>query len=144
MKNKEAVKKIRSFNRFYTNIIGVVDGHILESPYSLTEVRLMFEIYNDPEPTARKIKNFLHIDEGYLSRTIDKLVKKGLIVRKQSSDDARKYILSLTKKGEKEFLLLNERSENVVEKMLSSLSAKEINDILTSVEKIEKILGGNR
>lgn len=144
MKNKEAVKKIRSFNRFYTNIIGVVDGHILESTYSLTEVRLMFEIYNDPEPTARKIKNFLHIDEGYLSRTIDKLVKKGLIVRKQSSDDARKYILSLTKKGEKEFLSLNERSENVVEKMLSSLSAKEINDILTSVEKIEKILGGNR
>ena len=140
MRNVKAVKEIRAFNRFYTNAIGVVDRHILESRYSLTEVRILFEIYHDPEATARKIKNFLRVDEGYLSRTVEKLIRLGLIVKKQSKVDGRQFMLSLTKKGEKIFLSLNARSEAAVESTIAHLSSGEIVELITMVRKIRELL----
>jgi DNA-binding MarR family transcriptional regulator len=140
MKNLKTITAIRDFNRFYTNIIGVVDRHILDSPYSLTEVRVLFEIYHDPNSTARKVKNFLQVDEGYLSRTINKLVKQGLIIRSQSKSDPRSFILSLTRKGEKEFLALNNRSESAVELMIKRLSSNEKNELVSMMHRIQELL----
>src|SRR5881296_1449790 len=131
MQRSKAIKEIRAFNRFYTNVIGVVDRHILDSPYSLTEVRVLFEIYRDSNSTARTIKNFLNVDEGYLSRTLDKLARQGLITRRQSENDGRSFILSLSKKGERVFLALNQRSEAVVESMIMRLSPDEIHDLVS-------------
>jgi DNA-binding MarR family transcriptional regulator len=144
MQNSKAIKEIRSFNRFYTNVIGVVDQHILNSRYSLTEVRIMFEIYNYPGSTARKIKSFLHVDEGYMSRTIDKLIRLGLIKRKQSDIDKRAFGLSLTKKGEQEFLNLNKLAEAEVGAMIDHLSIEEINEFVLNIRRIQELLNKNK
>ncbi len=141
MKNPEAIKHIRSFNRFYTNIIGVIDRHFLDTPFSLTEGRVLFEIYHDSHATVRKIKNFLHVDEGYLSRTVEKLVKQGLVLRKQSKADGRSFILSLSKKGKKAFLVLNARQESATEALLATLSQEEIDELVSNVMNIQKLLG---
>ena len=140
MRKPTIISEIRAFNRFYTNIIGVVDRHILDSPYSLTEVRILFEIYHDPNSTAREIKSFLHVDEGYLSRTVDKLIKQGLIARRKSENDGRSFILSLSKKGEKEFLKLSERSEAVVESMIMHLSSDEKNKLVFMMRRLQELL----
>ena len=140
MRNSKVIREIRTFNRYYTNIIGVVDKHILNSAYSLTEVRILFEIYHNLNSSARLIKNFLQVDEGYLSRTLDKLVKQGLILRKQSENDGRSFILSLTKKGEKEFLTLNERSEAAIELMIKHLSLDELSELVSIICRIQELL----
>lgn len=140
MRNSKAIQEIRTFNRFYTNIIGVVDRHILYSPYSLTEARVLFEIFHDSNCTARKIKNIVQVDEGYLSRTIDKLIKQGLIKRNQSRSDGRVFILSLSKKGEREFLKINQEAEAAVESMIEHLSLGEVNEILAIMRRIQELL----
>ncbi len=140
MRDSKAIKEIRAFNRFYTNIIGVVDRHILHSQYSLTEARVLFEIFHDSNCTARKIKNILQVDEGYLSRMLDKLIKQGLITRKQSQSDGRVFMLSLSKKGEKEFLKLNEESEVSVESMIDHLSPDQVSEILSIMRRIQELL----
>jgi DNA-binding MarR family transcriptional regulator len=140
MKNLKAIKEIRSFNRFYTNVIGVLDRYILHSRYSLTEVRIMFEIYNYPGSTVRKIKSFLQVDEGYISRTIDKLSRQGLIIKKKSESDKRAFVLLLTKKGEQEFLKLSQLAEAEVEFMIEHLSTEEINEFVSNVRRIQEIL----
>lgn len=144
MRLAQAVKSIRAFNRFYTNIIGVIDRHILDSPYSLTEVRILYEIHHHKNPTARKIKNFLRIDEGYLSRTIDKLIKQGLIMRKQSPEDAREFVLSLSRKGKSEILILNKLSEKEVGLMIGHLRNFEIDELVTLVCKMRELLTRDR
>ncbi len=140
MRNSKAIKAMRAFNRFYTNIIGVVDRHILHSPYSLTEVRILYEIFHDPICTARKIKKILQVDEGYLSRTIDKLIKRGLITRKQSPSDGRVFVLSLSKKGEATFLKLNEQSEASVAAILEHLTPEEKNEIMSLMRRLQELL----
>ena len=76
---QDPVAEIRSFNRFYTNIIGLLDKHILESPYSLSEVRILFEINNIGPCSAREIKNIINMDEGYLSRIVEKFVRQKIL-----------------------------------------------------------------
>ncbi len=140
MKNLKAIRKIRAFNRYYTNVIGVVDRHILHSEYSLTEARILYEIYNNSDFTVRKIKNILQVDEGYLSRTIDKLIKQGLVIKKQSLMDRRVYNLSLSKRGEREFLKLNQKSEESVAEMMDHLSPDEVIQLVLIMDKISELL----
>ena len=140
MQKLKAIKEIRSFNRYYTNILGLVDRHILHSPYSLTEVRILFEIFNNPNSTARKIQNVLLVDEGYLSRTIDKLTKQGLLTKKRSQSDGRMFFLSLTREGEEKFLKLNKESEISVASIIDHLAPDEIDEIVSILRRIQELL----
>src|SRR5687768_8141415 len=96
---QEFIEKVRSFNWFYTNIIGLLDQHFLNTPFSLTEGRVLYEISHMEECSAKKIRQNIDIDEGYLSRIIDKFLKKGLITKAPSPGDRRLHIILLTKKG---------------------------------------------
>jgi DNA-binding MarR family transcriptional regulator len=68
-RDQELIDRIRSFNRFYTNIIGLLDQHFLDSPFSLTEGRVLYEICNTEDCSAKKIRENIVIDEGYLSES---------------------------------------------------------------------------
>lgn len=140
MSNARAVAAIRAFNRFYTNVIGVVDRHILESPYSLTEVRILWEIDHAPATNARAICTKLSVDEGYLSRTINRLVEKGLVRKRRSRADARVYELSLSAKGRKVFSRLNDKAGEEIAGLIESLAAKEVRELVTHMERIREIL----
>ncbi|MCG1034835.1 MarR family winged helix-turn-helix transcriptional regulator [Polaribacter sargassicola] len=134
------IQKIREFNRFYTGIIGVTNNHILESSYSLTEVRVMYEIYSNPEITARLIKNLVNVDEGYLSRLIKKLVRQNIIEKEKSKKDNRISILKLSKKGEIIFLKLNKNSSKSVKKLISHLTSEEQKKLIKNLQEIHKLL----
>src|ERR1051326_3275353 len=101
--NQEFIDQIRSFNRFYTNIIGLLDQHFLDSPFSLTEGRVLYEICNTEECSAKKIREKIIIDEGYLSRILDTFSKHGLIKRTPSPKDGRLRLILPPTKGKREF-----------------------------------------
>lgn len=140
MSGNDAVGAIRSFNRFYTNVIGVVDRNILDSPFSLTEVRILWEIHHNRDRNARKIRAALQVDEGYLSRTISKLLRQGLIRKDKSTTDKRVFRLSLTENGEETFLELNRRAGEAIRLMIHGLTAGEVSQIVSHMREIERIL----
>ena len=77
MKKIDIVTEIRGFNRFYTNILGLLDKHILNSGYSLTEARVLFEISKTSRCTANQLCSALDVDRSYMSRMIKKFEKNG-------------------------------------------------------------------
>src|SRR5215217_619784 len=101
--DQEIIDRIRSFNRFYTNIIGLLDQHFLDSPFSLTEGRVLYEICNTEGCSAKKVRAKLMIDEGYLSRILDSFIRRGLIKKTPSPSDGRLRIIVPTEKGKQEF-----------------------------------------
>jgi len=141
---KDVVNKIREFNRFYTSIIGATNNHILESPYSLSEVRVMFEIFNCPNITAREIKEIVQVDEGYLSRLIAKLAKQNIVTRVKSEKDSRASTLTLSKKGKEIFLKLNKRSSDVVSEIIQHLDKTEQKELILLFSKIKMLLTKNK
>ena len=138
--HQELIDKIRSFNRFYTNIIGLLDQHFLDSPFSLTEGRVLYEICNTEECSAKKIREKIIIDEGYLSRILDSFSKRGLIKKKPSVADGRLRIIVPTEKGKKEFAKLNENSNILISQLIEKLSEEEQEELLSKMEGIRTLL----
>ena len=140
MKNKEYISKIRSFNRFYTNVTGLLDQHFLDSPFALTEGRVLYEICNTYECSAKKIRESIVIDEGYLSRILHSFLKRGLIKKTPSSKDGRLRMIVPTEKGKKEFAEINENSNILISQLIEKLSEEEREDLLHKMEGIRALL----
>jgi DNA-binding MarR family transcriptional regulator len=138
--SQQIIEKIRGFNRYYTNVIGLLDQHYLDSPFSLTEGRVLYEIKHIENCSAKKIREKISIDEGYLSRIIDKFIKKGLITKTPSPEDRRLHIIRLTDNGQKEFAGLNEHSDKLVSQMIEKLSEAEREELVGMMEKIHGLL----
>ena len=139
--HQELIDKIRSFNRFYTNIIGLLDQHFLDSPFSLTEGRVLYEICNTEDCSAKKIREIVAIDEGYLSRILDRFSKHGLIKKTPSAKDGRLRIILPTEKGRREFSKLNENSNVLISHLLEKLSEQEQAELVEMIEQIQALLG---
>ena len=138
--NQDLIDRIRGFNRFYTNIIGLLDQHFLDSPFSLTEGRVLYEICNTGECSAKKIRENIVIDEGYLSRLLDNFAKRGLIRKTPSPTDGRLRIIVPTEKGKREFANLNDNSNGLISQMIEKLSKAEREDLLNKMEGIRALL----
>ena len=140
---KNTTKEIRSFNRFYTSHIGMLNQHFLESPYSLTEVRLLYEIGEHQSITAQNLSELLNIDKGYLSRILKLFLKDGIILKAKSKEDGRAYYIELTKKGE---LLLNDlqtKSDTQIHNFVQQLNSDEKDMLVNSMRTIKNLLVTN-
>jgi DNA-binding MarR family transcriptional regulator len=138
--DQEIIDKIRSFNRFYTNVIGLLDQHFLDSPFSLTEGRVLYEICNTENCSAKRIRESIVIDEGYLSRILDGFTKRGLIRKTPSSHDGRLRIIVPTEKGRGEFEKLNNNSNVLISQLIEKLTEEERGDLLNDMDGIRLLL----
>jgi DNA-binding MarR family transcriptional regulator len=133
--------QFRAFNRFYTALLGLLDSHYLDSAFSLTEVRTLYEIDHAKNGiTATELTAHLQIDKGYLSRILRQFEKKQLIVRQRSPQDGRSALLRLTDKGSAVFKPLDGAARQQASKLLGTLSASDVNKLLRSMTAIQTIL----
>ena len=137
----DQISQIRAFNRFYTRKLGVLDQQLLQSPFSLSEARVMYELAHRGDLTAKEIGSELGLDAGYLSRIVQKLDDDGLISRKPLASDRRHTQLSLTAKGRQAFARLERTSQDHVGTMLAALSAADRNRLVGATATIERLLG---
>ena len=135
------VEEVRRFNRFYTRQIGVLREKLYHSPFSLTEVRVLYELANREKPTASALCKDLGLDPGYLSRMLRTFAKRGWLRRTASPQDARQHFLALTEKGRKAFAPLNARSADEVAQLLQPIAASEQERLIHAMHTIERLLG---
>jgi DNA-binding MarR family transcriptional regulator/N-acetylglutamate synthase-like GNAT family acetyltransferase len=140
MPSQHAVAAVRRFNRFYTRQIGVLRKTYLDSPYSLGEMRVLYEIAHADRPTASDVGRALDLDAGYLSRLLRNFEKRGLISRKTSANDARQSHLALTPRGRKLFAPMEERSQQQAGAMLDTLDTAQQDQIVAAMQAIETLL----
>ncbi|MDQ3918703.1 MAG: helix-turn-helix domain-containing GNAT family N-acetyltransferase [Acidobacteriota bacterium] len=135
------IEAVRGFNRFYTRQIGVLREGLLRSPYSLAEVRVLYELAQGDDLTAAGLCKDLGLDPGYLSRILRDFVRKGLVERRPSKSDGRQSLLRLTRKGRKEFAALNARQDEEVAAMLEGIPPEHHALLIDSMRTIQGLLG---
>lgn len=136
-----SIPAVRSFNRFYTRQIGVLREGLLKSPFSLAEVRVLYEIAHRRQPTATDLCKQLGLDPGYLSRILRGFEKRGLIRKSASQSDGRQSLLALTARGREIFSALDARQNNEVAAMLQPLSRSDQSRLMQAMQVIEGLLG---
>ena len=137
------IRKIRAFNRYYTDLIGLLDKHLLNSAYSLAEARILYEVHAAGSIRASHIMQVMHIDRGYLSRLLQQLEKNKLITRHPSPQDARVFMITLTEKGTREFRQLNKASDDQISQLIDPLSGSRRQELVAHMQAIMAILKNN-
>ena len=115
------VRTVREFSRFYTRWLGTLDEGLLDTPWSLTEARIVFELGQSASTDMAALRGALGLDSGYLSRILAKFDAAGLIARTASTEDARRQSLALTAAGRKLYRTLDARSNRQVAALLEPL-----------------------
>jgi DNA-binding MarR family transcriptional regulator/GNAT superfamily N-acetyltransferase len=138
------VDAVRAFNRFYTRHIGVLGERHLESPFSLTEMRVLYELAYRDAPAAAELGRDLGLDAGYLSRILRRFESRGFVGRRPSPADARQSLLHLTRKGRAEFAPLEARARDEVEALLQRVASADRHKVVDAMSTIERLLGAPR
>jgi DNA-binding MarR family transcriptional regulator/GNAT superfamily N-acetyltransferase len=135
------VDSVRAFNRFYTREIGALGERHLDSPFSLTEMRVLYELAHRDAPAASALGRDLGLDPGYLSRILRRFEHRGLIGRTPSPADARQSLLHLTGKGRRAFAPLEARARGQVKTLLGRIADPDRRRVVEAMGTIERLLG---
>jgi DNA-binding MarR family transcriptional regulator/GNAT superfamily N-acetyltransferase len=139
-----AVTAVRAFNRFYTNLLGLLRGKYLDTAYSLTEARLLFELARRDASEATDLREAVDIDAGYLSRILARFEADGLIARERSPADARRQVIRLTGTGRSAVADLDARSAAQTRDMLAGVRPDDRARLLEAIRVITEVLTGFR
>ena len=134
------VSQMRTFNRFYTVYLGILNTPYLNNKYSLAEIRVLTAAVAKPGITPSEIVSMLNIDKSYLSRIITRLQKLKLITQKKSKTDGRSFNLYSTALGKKECLRLDNIATKSITSILKPYSDKDCARLVKSMSEIIKIL----
>jgi DNA-binding MarR family transcriptional regulator len=131
---------LRRFNRYYTMRLGLLRGRYLQSEFSLTEARVLYELAQRSEITAAPLRRALSLDAGYMSRLLTSLEKRGLVRRKPSQQDGRARLLKLTAAGKQTAARLDQQSSQEMALLLQTLSPSDRIALTASLDKVHQIL----
>jgi DNA-binding MarR family transcriptional regulator/N-acetylglutamate synthase-like GNAT family acetyltransferase len=135
------VAAVRRFNRFYTRRIGLLEHGYLRSPFSLTEVRVLYELaHADSAITAVELGRALDLDAGYLSRLLRGFSRHGLIERQPSLRDGRQQLIRLTEHGRSVFTPLEAAAGEQIGHWLAALPEVSQEHVVESMHALEALL----
>jgi DNA-binding MarR family transcriptional regulator/GNAT superfamily N-acetyltransferase len=139
--SNDVVGLVRSFNRFYTRVIGALDAGLTGSPHTLTEARVLFEIAAVDALEVAHLRRALGLDAGYLSRILARFTADGLVAREQSADDARRQVVRLTPSGKAAFAVLDAGAVASVEQLVAPLDEDGRDRLVAAMHTIRTVLG---
>jgi DNA-binding MarR family transcriptional regulator/N-acetylglutamate synthase-like GNAT family acetyltransferase len=137
------IAAVRRFSRFYTRKLGVLAPRYLQTSFSLTEGRVLYELAHRDGLTARDLGDWLGIDAGYLSRMLKGFARRGLIRRSRSTRDGREFALEITSAGRKAFGPLDRRSQAEVGAILGALPDEKQRLVVDAMQAIETLLASD-
>ncbi len=138
--------EVRSFNRFYTREIGLLERHLPASDLSLPEARVLYELAHAPEAgrTAAEIGRRLRMDKAHLSRIVARLRARRLMQSRASPAHGKHVLLSLTDLGRTAFAAADAGARAQVEALLLPVGAEGRERLASAMRDIRAVLGTAR
>ncbi|MET8158479.1 helix-turn-helix domain-containing GNAT family N-acetyltransferase [Sphaerisporangium sp. NPDC005289] len=137
---EELVGRVRGFNRFYTRLIGVLGAGMHDTPYSLTEARVLYELGKKDATETGELRRMLDLDAGYLSRMLARFEADGLVTRERSAADARRQVVRLGERGQAVWRTLDDASATGVRALLEPLSEEDRRRLIAAMTTVRQVL----
>lgn len=138
---EQRVTAVRRFSRFYTRQIGLLQDGLLDTQFSLTQARVLYELAQQQTCTATELAAALGLDHGYLSRILRLFDERGLVAKRRGNEDGRQVVLSLTTKGRLAIAKLDQLSQHEMAAMLGKMGEAEQIRVVAAMDTIERLIG---
>src|SRR5438105_2101724 len=137
------IAAVRRFSRFYTRQLGLLQESLVDTRFSLSEARVLYELASRDSVTASELAADLDLDHGYLSRILRRFAEDGFLAKKRAANDARQSVITITVKGRKAFAPLNKGSHDQIAAMLEKLSVTEQQRVVGAMNTVESLLSAS-
>ncbi|TLG79639.1 MarR family transcriptional regulator [Vagococcus zengguangii] len=137
MSDEQDAKQISSFIRIFSNYLNTIEKKMSNEQLTFNEIKVMLELYEADNLTARDIEERLDLDKSYMSRILKNLADLEFIEKEQSFEDKRLFYLSLTKKGKEAAKQLYYQYLDVLEEDLEILSSPYKGKLIDAMKMIE-------
>jgi DNA-binding MarR family transcriptional regulator/GNAT superfamily N-acetyltransferase len=134
----DPIDRIRDFNRFYTQRLGLLTDRYLGRDRPLGPSRLLWEIRD--RTGVRELRDRLGLDSGYLSRLLRTLEQQALVRVVPHPADGRARIAELTDAGHRERAALDDRSRDAIIALLSRLSPGQQSELVAAQDRVRRLL----
>jgi DNA-binding MarR family transcriptional regulator/GNAT superfamily N-acetyltransferase len=134
--------EVRSFNRFYTREIGLLNRSLPATDLSLPEARVLYELAQAPQGgrTAAEIGRALGMDKAHLSRIVGRFLARGLATSQVSPDHRKHRLLTLTDVGRRVFAAAEAAARAQVDALLKPVDADGRNRLIEAMRDIRVAL----
>ena len=126
--------RLRAFERkLWDEINDQLNGKSC-SNVSLAQCHTILELGEQGRTTIGELADSMGLDKSTLSRTIDSLVKKGLVDRVPNPSDRRYTLINLTKSGESTCKRINATNDAFFEQIFKAIPKGEHDKIVHSFD----------
>jgi DNA-binding MarR family transcriptional regulator/GNAT superfamily N-acetyltransferase len=142
IRHEQDVAALRAFNRVYTSRLGLLDAHLDQSPFTLSEARILYELANRTDPTGAEIARALRLDPAQISRTLKRFADRGLVATRDNPSHGRHQLLSLTDQGRAAFAALEANTRSAVGALLDGLPPFRRGRLISAARTVTRIFEG--
>jgi DNA-binding MarR family transcriptional regulator/N-acetylglutamate synthase-like GNAT family acetyltransferase len=137
--------EVRSFNRFYTREIGLLNRLLPSTELSLPEARVLYELAQAPAEgrTAAEIGRALGMDKAHVSRIVARFRAGGLMQSRVSAEHGKHRLLTLTGAGRKAFAAAEAAARTQVDALLLPIGEGGRERLIEAMRDIRATLDGN-
>lgn len=136
----DLVPSVRAFNRFYTHRLGLLEEGFLDSPYTLPEARVLYELARRDSTDMADLRRFLNLEAGYLSRMLAQLDAEGLVARQRAAGEPRRLSAALTDRGRSVIAELDARSSAQVRDLVARLTEADQRRLAGAISTVRELL----
>lgn len=138
-------QRLRETTRLLIRKLGVLErSEATCCSITLTQCNTIVETGRRQQISVNELAELLNLDKSTVSRTVDQLVNKELIIRESDPDDRRYVALRLTAQGEELFQDIEQRMEKYFTEILDSISEEKQEQVIESLQLLAEALKGRR
>jgi DNA-binding MarR family transcriptional regulator len=137
---EERVNAIRVFNRFWVEQVAILQAGLFQLPYSVTEVRVIFELAQRDATQVVDLRRDLELTGGYMSRVLARLKSGELITTEKSETHCRRQVVRLTSKGWLAVQNLDQQSAQPIRALLAQMPEDRQRRLIGAMSSIRQIL----
>ena len=108
----------------------------MDVPLTPEQFMLIDLLWNQGPMSQQQLADQMEKDKNSVTKLVDAIELKGLVVREQNPEDRRSNTIVLTEKAEKIKNHSKEQGISILDRMLTGIEEQELNDFLTTLDKL--------
>lgn len=138
-------KLLRESLRVLVRELGVLDrGDALCCGVTVSQSYTIVEIGRAGTVSVNLLSEILGVDKSTVSRSVDKLVTNGILVREIDSKDRRSISLSLSSKGHSVFDEIEKRATEYFDEVVARIPSDRCSGVIDGLQCLVEALQGSR
>lgn len=134
------LKLVVAVARTYNNLFFQIEKSLQEFDLNVSEFGVLEMLYHKGDQPVQKVAEKILVTSGTITYVINKLEKKGFVIRRKCNKDKRVYYVSLMEKGKDYISHIFPKHKDFLDNLFKDLDEESKIKLLDNLIQLRKVL----